>query len=174
MILIALGSNLASPAGSPAETVRAALAALTTNGIAPVKVSRLYATQAWPNPADPPFVNAAAQVETELQPVQLLHRLQRIERSFGRERDGGHNAPRVLDLDILDYDGRVEGGPPTLPHPRIESRAFVLVPLAELAPYWRHPVSRRTAAELLVDLPDYSAQVRPLAPENGLPVEPAA
>ncbi|MFL5239161.1 MAG: 2-amino-4-hydroxy-6-hydroxymethyldihydropteridine diphosphokinase [Rhizomicrobium sp.] len=173
MILIALGSNLASPAGSPAETVRAALAALTTNGIAPVKVSRLYKTQAWPSPADPPFVNAAAQVETELQPVQLLDTLHRIERSFGRER-GGRNAPRTLDLDILDYDGRVEGGPPTLPHPRIESRAFVLVPLAELARDWRHPISRRTAAELLADLPDYSAQVRPLAPENGLPVEPSA
>src|SRR3954467_10459671 len=98
MILIALGSNLASPVGSPAETVRAALASLSANGIAPIKVSSLYETQAWPNPADPAFVNAAAQVETELQPVQLLEALHRIERSFGRER-GGRNAPRTLDLD---------------------------------------------------------------------------
>jgi len=173
MILIALGSNLASAAGPPAETARAAFAALSANGIAPVKVSPLYETQAWPSPADPPFVNAVAKVETELQPAQLLEALQRIERSFGRER-GLRNAPRTLDLDILDYDGRVEGGPPTLPHPRIERRAFVLVPLVEIAPDWRHPISRRTAAELLAGLPAYGAQVRPLAPENGLPVEPTA
>jgi 2-amino-4-hydroxy-6-hydroxymethyldihydropteridine diphosphokinase len=114
-----------------------------------------------------------AKVETDLQPAQLLETLHRIERSFGRER-GRRNAPRTLDLDILDYGGRVEGGPPSLPHPRIESRAFVLVPLAETASGWRHPVSRRTAAELLAGLPDYAAQVRPLALGNGLPVEPSA
>jgi len=173
MILIALGSNLASPVGSPAETVRAALASLSANGIAPIKVSSLYETQAWPNPADPAFVNAAAQVETELPPVQLLEALHRIERSFGRER-GGRNAPRTLDLDIVDYHGRIEGGPPTLPHPRIESRAFVLVPLAEIEPHWQHPISRRPAAELLAELPDHSGQVRPLAPDSGFPRESSA
>lgn len=162
MILIALGSNLSSPAGPPAETVAAALAVLKANGITPVKVSRLYKTKAWPDVTDPPFINAVAHVTTELSPAALLDRLHAMERSFGRVR-GALNAPRTLDLDIVDYDGRIEGGPPVLPHPRMDRRAFVLVPLAEIAPDWRHPISRRTAQELLTVLPEGGDGVIPLS-----------
>jgi 2-amino-4-hydroxy-6-hydroxymethyldihydropteridine diphosphokinase len=162
MILIAFGSNLSSPAGPPAQTVTAALAALKANGITPVKVSRLYKSEAWPDPADPPFVNAVARAATALSPAALLDRLHAVERSFGRTR-GTRNAPRTLDLDILDYDGRIEGGPPVLPHPRIDSRAFVLAPLAEIAPEWRHPISGRTAGELLALLPERADRVMPLS-----------
>lgn len=161
MILIALGANLPSSAGTPAETVQAALAALERNGVEPVKVSCLYKSEAWPNPADPPFVNAVAQVETRLSPEALLDRLHEIERSFGRAR-GLRNAPRTLDLDILDCDGRIQSGPPTLPHPRIESRAFVLVPLSEIAPWWRHPVSGETAADLIAGIGAAARGVSPL------------
>jgi 2-amino-4-hydroxy-6-hydroxymethyldihydropteridine diphosphokinase len=154
MILIALGSNLPSSAGSPPETVTAALAALSSNGLVPVKVSRLYETEAWPDPSDPPFINAVAQLETRLPPPALLACLQAVEQFFGRKR-GERNAPRTLDIDILDYDGRIEAGPPTLPHPRLESRAFVLVPLAEIAPDWRHPISHRSAAEGIAALPEH-------------------
>ncbi len=70
---------------------------------------------------------------------------------FGRRR-GSANAPRSLDLDLLDYNGLVVSGPPRLPHPRMEHRGFVLVPLAEVAPDWRHPVSGRTAKEMMADL----------------------
>jgi 2-amino-4-hydroxy-6-hydroxymethyldihydropteridine diphosphokinase len=152
MILIVFGSNLPSRAGAPAETVRAALATLQPNGIEPVMVSRLYETEAWPDPNDPPFVNAVAQVTTVLSPLALLMTLHDIERHFGRIRTVP-NAPRTLDLDILDYEGRIENGPPTLPHPRLERRAFVLAPLAEIAPDWHHPVSGLTAEELLRSLP---------------------
>src|SRR5436305_12719674 len=102
MILIALGSNLPSSAGSPAETLAAAIAALKANGIVPVKVSRFYESAAWPDPDAPPFMNAVAGVHTALQPAALLVQLHEIEDAFGRVRSV-RNAPRTLDLDILDY-----------------------------------------------------------------------
>ena len=152
-------------AGTPSETLAAALAALKANRIEPVKVSRFYKTAAWPDPADPPFVNAVAQVGTALPPAALLERLHAIERSFGRMR-GARNAPRTLDLDILDYDGRIEAGPPELPHPRMSERAFVLVPLAEIAPEWRHPVSGRTVHELLAAMAANDHGTEPLCSQG--------
>lgn len=151
MILIALGANLPFRGKTPAETLRAALATLSDNGVTPVKVSCFHRTKAWPNPADPEFVNAVAAVETSLEPAALIGLLHEIESMFGRER-GKQNAPRTLDLDIVDYDGRVDAGPPELPHPRIAGRAFVLSPLAEIAPDWRHPVSGKGVRELLAEL----------------------
>lgn len=140
MILIALGSNLPSRVGTPSETLRAALAELAREDVRVVAVSSFYKTPAWPDPSDPSFVNAVARIETTLSPSSLIALLHDVERAFGRER-GTRNAPRTLDLDLLDYDGRIEGGPPVLPHPRVESRGFVLVPLRDVAPGWKHPVS---------------------------------
>jgi 2-amino-4-hydroxy-6-hydroxymethyldihydropteridine diphosphokinase len=162
MILIGLGANLPSPAGPPPETLKAALSALARDGATPRAVSLFYESMAWPDPSDPSFVNAVARVETALSPAALLVRLKAIERSFGRV-EAKANAPRSLDLDILDYDGRVEAGPPILPHPRMESRAFVLVPLAEVAPDWRHPVSGRSVRELIAALPEGEAVLKPIA-----------
>ena len=152
MILIALGSNLPSRAGGPRETLRAALDALALQGIAVSAVSPFYETPAWPDPADPRYINAVASVTTTLAPRELMERLQMIETSLGRERSA-RNAPRTLDLDVIDYDGRVEGGPPILPHPRMQGRAFVLLPLFDIAPNWRHPVSGESVAELIAKLP---------------------
>jgi 2-amino-4-hydroxy-6-hydroxymethyldihydropteridine diphosphokinase len=148
MILIALGANLPSMAGAPAETLRAALARLGGEGVTVRAVSSFYKTKAWPDPADPPFVNAVTAVATGLPPDALLAALHRVEAAFGRSRSV-KNAPRSLDLDLLDYDGRIVAGPPILPHPRIGERDFVLRPLAEIAPDWRHPVSGLTAAQYL-------------------------
>lgn len=152
MILIALGSSIPSRAGDPVRTLQAALADLRENGVTPVAVSRFYRTPAWPDPRDPEFVNAVSQVMTELSPANLMATLQDVETRFGRTR-AARNAPRTLDLDILDYAGRVESGPPVLPHPRMESRAFVLVPLRDVAPDWRHPVLGLSVTELLKALP---------------------
>ena len=151
MILIALGANLPSFAGPPAATLDEAIKDLAQHGVDPVARSRFYVTPAWPDPQDPAFVNAVMQVETALTPEALLARLHAIEARFGRERSV-RNGPRVLDLDILDYNELTQVGPPTLPHPRMEQRGFVLVPLAEVAPRWRHPVSGRSVADLIADL----------------------
>jgi len=164
MILIGLGANLDSAAGSPQMTIAAALGAMAARRIRVQKLSRFYRTPAWPNPADPPFTNAVVRVQTPLGPAALLDALHGIEDEFGRIREV-RNAPRTLDLDLLDYDGRVEAGPPELPHPRIAERAFVLVPLAEVSPDWRHPVSRRTVRELLAAIPEAErCAVRAVAP----------
>ena len=152
MILVALGANLESVAGAPAATLAAALGAMFAQRIRVLKVSPLYRTPAWPDPSDPPFTNAVALVQTPLGPAGLLAALHTIEAAFGRERTHP-NAPRTLDLDLIDYDGRVEEGPPVLPHPRIAERAFVLRPLADIAPHWTHPVTQQTVAALLAALP---------------------
>lgn len=152
MILIALGANLPSPAGAPTETLRQALFRLAQRSITVEMQSGFYKTAAWPAPGDPPFINAVASVRTELDPAQLLTLLHEIEALFGRRR-GAANAPRTLDLDIIDFDQRVEQGPPELPHPRMHKRLFVLCPLRDVAPAWRHPVLHASVGELIAALP---------------------
>ena len=153
MILIALGANLPSNGLKPVETLRAALSRLQQLGVQPLCVSSFYETPAWPDITAPPFVNAVAAVNTQLQPVELLALLHGVETEFGRMRSAP-NAPRTLDIDLIDHDGAVMHGPLVLPHPRAADRAFVLVPLAQVAPGWRHPVTGQGVAELLAALPD--------------------
>jgi 2-amino-4-hydroxy-6-hydroxymethyldihydropteridine diphosphokinase len=162
MIVIALGANLPSRAGPPLETVKSARAELSRHGVQPVAVSSYYVTKAWPDPSDPPFVNAVARVETKHSPAELLALLHQTETVFGRVRTQ-KNAPRTLDLDLVDYDGRVGAGPPELPHPRLADRAFVLVPLADISPAWRHPVTGRTIADLIDALPPDARQIEKIS-----------
>lgn len=153
--LVALGANLPGPAGPPRAQLDAALAALEARGVAILLRSRFFRSAAWPDPADPPFVNAVALVETTLEPRALMALLHEVEAALGRRR-GAPNAPRTLDLDLIDHGGRVldgaDGGP-VLPHPRLAGRAFVLRPLADVAPGWRDPRDGRALAELLAALP---------------------
>ena len=163
MILIALGANLPSNGLEPIKTQQRALARLNALGVEVVAVSSFYETPAWPDVSDPPFVYAVATVRTRHQPVELLALLHGVETEFGRLRSAP-NAPRTLDLDLLDHDGVVTTDGLTLPHPRIADRAFVLVPLAEVAPDWRHPVSGQGVMELLSALPPgEAAAVKKLA-----------
>lgn len=152
MILIGLGANLPSAAGPPERTLHEALRRLSACGAAVAAVSRFYATPAWPDQADPPFVNAAAMLESALAPDAMMTLLAETETAFGRSR-GLRNAPRTLDLDLLDYDGRIAHGALELPHPRLETRGFVLIPVADLLPGWVHPVSGKAVAELIAALP---------------------
>jgi 2-amino-4-hydroxy-6-hydroxymethyldihydropteridine diphosphokinase len=162
MILIALGANLPSPAGPPAATLRAALRLLPQYGVAVCDISAFYSSPAWPDPRDPPFVNAVVRVETRRSPAELLRVLKELELAFGRS-VARQNAPRPLDLDILDYDGIVQAGPPILPHPRLQERGFVLIPLRDVVPLWRHPVSGRNVAALVDGLPPEARELTSLA-----------
>jgi len=160
MSYIGLGANLAGRFASPAEAVDAAIRTLQTPEITVLSRSRLYRSAAWPDPADPEFINAVISVMTDLNASALLARLHALEAEFGRERRHA-NAPRTLDLDIVDYAGQVSapGETPILPHPRLADRAFVLLPLAEIAPDWRHPVTGTAIADLIRALPDSQAAV---------------
>jgi 2-amino-4-hydroxy-6-hydroxymethyldihydropteridine diphosphokinase len=144
--------------GPPRAVIEAAFSALEGMGVAIVARSKLYDSVPVPASDQPNFVNAAAAVETRLGPRELLGVLQKIEAAFGRVRTV-RNAARILDLDLLAYDDAViEEGDLVLPHPRLQDRAFVLLPLRDVAPRWRHPKLGKTVDELIAALPATALQ----------------
>jgi 2-amino-4-hydroxy-6-hydroxymethyldihydropteridine diphosphokinase len=179
---VALGANVPSALGGPRATLEAALAAMGGAGLRVAARSRWYRTPAYPPGAGPEFVNAVAAVETALDAQSVLEALHRIEAGLGRRRDERW-APRTCDLDLIACGTEVLPNAATqaewaglpaaerrrapeglvLPHPRMQERVFVLRPLCDLAPDWRHPVLGRTAAELLAALPaEERAEIAPL------------
>ncbi|HEX9963547.1 MAG TPA: 2-amino-4-hydroxy-6-hydroxymethyldihydropteridine diphosphokinase [Allosphingosinicella sp.] len=143
---IALGSNRRGRHGSPAETVRAAAAAIGAERLSAVRLTPAL------GPAGRGFANAAALLRSDLDPPALLARLKQVEREFGR-RGGRRWGPRVLDLDIVLWSsGAWAGVGLIVPHPEFRRRAFVLEPLAELAPAWRDPITGATVRQLLFRL----------------------
>jgi 2-amino-4-hydroxy-6-hydroxymethyldihydropteridine diphosphokinase len=152
---IALGANLASWAGTPEATLAAAFQCLEELGRVTAR-SSLYKTEPVGFAEQPWFVNAVVALETELEPRALLNELLKIEKEFGRDRSASiPNGPRTLDLDIL-LVGHLEVNEPglELPHPRLTDRAFVLVPLHEIAPGLRITGGGRTVEEFLQSLHD--------------------
>lgn len=157
VIIIALGANLPDMCGrTPLQSCRAAAAALDTlPGLRLRALSRWYRTAPVPPlPGAPDFVNGVARLEGRApDPARLLAMLHAIEAEAGRQRPYA-NAPRSLDLDLIDQDGlRREGADPVLPHPRAHLRRFVLEPLRDVAPGWVHPVLGRSVEDLLATLP---------------------
>ena len=154
MILIALGANLPSRYGAPEDTLKKAITVLEEKGLKVLKHSSIWLTAPVPVSDQPWYRNAVVCVQTDMTPQALLKLLQSVEADFGRVRTV-RNAPRLLDLDIIAYDDQVLAYDDFRgPHPRMESRAFVLRPLQEIAPDWKHPVSGLSIGELLSALPD--------------------
>lgn len=155
---IGMGSNLVSRAGSPAETLAAAAARLEALGRVSCR-SPLYSTAPVGFAEQARFVNAVVELKTEFKPHDLLDALLEIERALGRDRTAGFpNGPRTLDLDILLMDDLIVNEPELeIPHPRLGERAFVLVPLNEIAPHCVDPRSGMTIAQLLRGLPSDSS-----------------
>lgn len=152
-IFVALGANLPSAEhGSPRATLEAALSLLADEGIAILQRSSWWQSGPQPASEQPDFVNGVIELETSLSPTGLLAMLHRVESACGRVRQQRWEA-RVLDLDLIDYRGQRQadgqGGGPVLPHPRLAERLFVLLPLQEIAPDWRHPLSGATLPDLI-------------------------
>jgi len=166
VILVALGSNLPHPRlGPPRAVCEAALRCLAELGVTLRRRSRWYASAPVPVSDQPWFVNGVAEVSVPegATPADLLALLHRVEAEFGRHRQA-RNEARVLDLDLVDFDGRVStvGEQPELPHPRLSGRGFVILPLQELAPDWRHPATGESIGALADALPSDQRQAEPL------------
>lgn len=147
-VVVALGSNLAGGFPTSETLLDAALAQFPQAGLPVLARSRWWRSAAWPDPKGNEYRNGVAIVEANGPPETVLEALFAIERQFGRIR-GAPNAARTLDLDLIAYGRQVVDRPGlALPHPRAHERLFVMGPLAEIAPAWRHPVTGKTAAEL--------------------------
>ena len=163
MILIALGANLPSEHGTPAETIQAAYVALEKCNVSIVTRSRIWLTA--PVPFDPTqdwYHNAVVHVDIDLSPDDLLQTMLDIEEDFGRIRTI-KNAPRVLDLDLIAYNQELikEGERLIVPHPRMQERLFVLRPLQDIDTNWVHPSSRRCVSEMIESCDDFQ-QAKPM------------
>ena len=177
-IVIALGANLSSKAGSPLETLSTALRLLERRGVQVKRRSRWWRTPAFPIGTGPEFVNAAAVIRHASDPDAALSMLHAVEAELGRRREARWGA-RVVDLDLLAYGERILPDAATLrrwidlppaeaaqttpdrlilPHPRLQERAFVLAPMCDVAPDWRHPLLALTARELFDRLPSESLE----------------
>ncbi len=157
MILIALGSNMPGPWGSPRATVERALFELNRFPMRLITSSNSLITKPFGVTNQPDFVNAVAQIETALSPESLMRKLHEIERAADRKR-GRRWGPRTLDLDLLAYHDleREQRGIVqkhlVLPHPGMADRAFVLLPISEIAERWKHPQLHKSARQMLGSL----------------------
>jgi 2-amino-4-hydroxy-6-hydroxymethyldihydropteridine diphosphokinase len=166
-IIVALGSNLDGEYGTSSVVIDRALEEFPDIGLTVKAKSSIWRSKAWPDPTKPDYFNAVAVVEAELTSRDLLGALHELEARFGRRRKTV-NESRVLDLDLIAF-GRVvcDSANLVLPHPRAAERRFVMGPLAEIAPDWRHPVSDESAI-VLAALATVGRDAEPLPASSAL------
>ena len=156
MIFLGLGSNLPSKYGDRFANINLAIACLDGYGIKVIKKSSFYETPSYPNKENPKFINAIILVETTLPPVDLMSVLIFIEKKLERKR-GKKNDPRTCDIDIIDYNSQIlnlryNNLELTVPHKELTSRNFILFPLQEISPTWKHPKTKEIVSVLLQKL----------------------
>jgi len=181
-VFLGLGANVRGVWGCPSETLRRAHRELAAAGLGNLRASRVYATTPLGPGRQAAYLNAVLRVDAAVAPAALLRLVKDLERRAGR-RVGRRWGPRCLDIDVLDFGGRRLGWPPRrrqrdrliLPHPEMHLRAFVLVPLLEVAPHWRHPVLGVGGRTLLARLgPSTRACVRQILDFASLTCEKGA
>jgi 2-amino-4-hydroxy-6-hydroxymethyldihydropteridine diphosphokinase len=174
-ITIALGANIHGSYGDPLTTLRRCVELLSASGVQPIGVSGIFSTLAKGGGRQPRYLNTVVKVYCTHTPAQLLRLFKKIERSAGRRRLRG-NGPRPLDIDIIDFKRRIIGWPNrvvltaeqpphrrnwlVLPHPEAHRRRFVLEPLLEVAPHWRHPALQQSGWRLLKRIPHRPGEQR--------------
>ena len=149
MKILAFGSNLPFKNNSPQDNIEKAYEVLSKNGIKILNKSSIYRSEAYPNKNDPEFCNSVVSVDTDLEPVVLLKIILKIEESFDRKRYV-KNSPRTLDIDIICFDDIVLNEKNLIiPHPEIQNRLFVLLPIQEINKNWLHPVLTKSVTNII-------------------------
>ena len=153
MILLGLGSNLDSSFGDRFQNIDLALIYLKTKNIEIIKKSSFYETPAYPNKKDPKFINIVLSIKTKLPPIDLISVLLFVEEKLHRKRNK-KNAPRTCDIDIIDYNSEIvdfvyKDIKLNIPHKKLEFRNFVLFPLREIFPEWKHPKTNENINSLI-------------------------
>ena len=146
-VYLGVGSNL----GNKKMNIEKAKFKLSQNSIIIEKVSNYYESLSWPNTKDPKFLNIIIKIITIKSPNNLIRLCKKIESDLGRKK-GPKNSPRICDIDIIDYDNQRLDGDIILPHPRMHTRNFVLMPMYELDKDWRHPISKHSIKKLILSL----------------------
>ena len=153
MVFLALGSNLSSSFGDRFVNINLTITYLESYGIQIIRKSDFYETHSYPDKEDPKFINVVISVKTHLPPVDLMSVLLFIEKKLERKRNK-KNEPRTCDIDIIDYNNQVldfkyESLNLTIPHKKLIYRNFVLLPLQEISPEWKHPVTKENISSLI-------------------------
>ena len=147
IVYLSIGSNL----GNRFLNIEKAKFLLLEEGIKVIKSSKFYETLSWPNPKNPKFYNVVLKTKTSLSDIKILNICKQIEKSLGRKKNK-RNSPRECDIDIVDYDQRSKKKNIILPHPRMHTRNFVLIPLYEIDRNWRHPITKEHIKSLISSL----------------------
>jgi 2-amino-4-hydroxy-6-hydroxymethyldihydropteridine diphosphokinase len=148
-VYLGIGSNL----GDKKNNIEKSKFELIKKNILISQTSSYYESLSWPNQNNPRFLNIVVNVVTNLTPMQLIKKCKEIEVSLGRKKSA-KNSPRVCDIDIIDYDKKITNGDVILPHPRMHTRNFVLLPLFQINKDWTHPSTKQHIKKLILSLPN--------------------